>query len=150
MGLLRRFWVGAGRGWTQRYWPTELLPQLRLVESERPKGSRIFNEYELGGFLIYFTPGLKVFIDDRCELYGDSWLEEYATAADHHPERIDDWSVRFRFDHAIVRAGSSFDRFMEKSSRWDRTGASDAFSLYQRRARCAESETGEERGAREL
>ncbi len=69
-----------GRGWVQPYpkhWPVELLPELRQAEREHPEGTRIFNDFLYGGFLIYYTPGLKVFIDDRCELYGDEWLTQF-------------------------------------------------------------------------
>jgi len=69
-----------GRGWARldpEVWPVELLPDLRRVEGEHPEGSRIFNDLGLGGFLIGHTPGLKVFIDDRCELYGDARLIEF-------------------------------------------------------------------------
>ena len=33
-----------------------------------------------GGFLIYHTPGFRVFIDDRCELYGDEFMVKYVKA----------------------------------------------------------------------
>jgi hypothetical protein len=42
----------------------------RTYEGEHPDGTPIFNEVLFGGFLIYLTLGLRVFIDDRCELYG--------------------------------------------------------------------------------
>ena len=41
---------------------------------DRPPGTRIFCEYAYGGFLIYHAPGYRVFIDDRCELFGDEFL----------------------------------------------------------------------------
>ncbi|MBL8800298.1 MAG: hypothetical protein JNM56_40835 [Planctomycetia bacterium] len=39
-------------------------------------GQPIFNDLAYGGFLIYYTP-LSVFLDDRCELYGDDFLKDY-------------------------------------------------------------------------
>ena len=47
---------------------------LLRCEREHPSGSRVFNDYVLGGFLIYFTPDLKVFVNNHCEVYGDAWL----------------------------------------------------------------------------
>src|SRR5207248_348962 len=72
--------------------PIRLLPELRAYAGTRPPGTPIFNDMLFGGFLIYFTPDLKVFVDDRCELYGDRWLGEYADAYYHHPERIERWA----------------------------------------------------------
>ena len=44
---------------------------------------------KFGGFLIAYTPGLRVFIDDRCELYGDDRLIEYGRAHERSPESVD-------------------------------------------------------------
>ena len=82
-----------GRGWATldpAVWPVDLLPELRRCEREHPSGARVFNDYVLGGFLIYFTPGLKVFVDDRCEVYGDAWLEQFAHAMQDDPRQMDD------------------------------------------------------------
>ncbi len=79
-----------GRGWAvldRRCWPVNLLPELRAYEREHPSGTPIFNEMLFGGFLIYYTPGLRVFIDDRCELYGDEGLQAYAEALERDPRR---------------------------------------------------------------
>ncbi len=88
-----------GRGWAtldRRYWPVNLLPELRAYEREHPQGTPIFNEMLFGGFLIYHTPGLRVFIDDRCEIYGDEGLLAYAEALDHNPAQVDRWARRVR------------------------------------------------------
>ena len=60
-----------GRGWVsldQDHWPIELLPELHQAE-RRPQRRRIFNDFLFGGFLIYYTPALKVPIDDRSTLW---------------------------------------------------------------------------------
>ena len=68
--------LGAAR--PRRCWPVELLPELREHQRDRPRGTRrVFCEYAYGGFLIYFTPGYRVFIDDRCELFGDEFLTRF-------------------------------------------------------------------------
>src|SRR5207248_8780423 len=90
-----------GRGWARLDpvdSPLELLPELRAYENAHPRGAPIFNDMLFGGFLIYFTPDLKVFIDDRCELYGDDWLIQYAEAYFEHPERIEEWARKYGFD----------------------------------------------------
>jgi len=124
-----------GRGWVQldpRHWPVELLPVLRQAEREHPEGTRIFNEFLYGGFLIYFTPGLKVFIDDRCELYGDDWLMQFSEAMRSHPERIDRWQETYGFPYALVARGTAFDRYLGQSRRWSvmkRTGTATVYTV---------------------
>ena len=71
-----------------------------------PPGTRIFNDANLGGYLIYHTPTLKIFMDDRCELYGDDELEYYSDTLGLPPDqlgiRFEEWSNRLHFDRALV------------------------------------------------
>ncbi len=126
-----------GRGWVQldpQHWPIELLPELRQAEHEHPEGARIFNDYLFGGFLIYYTPGLKVFIDDRCELYGDEWLTRFSEAMRQDPGRIDGWLEAYDFPYALVATGSAFDRHLGKSAEWSVVKRTDAAAFYKRRS----------------
>jgi hypothetical protein len=127
-----------GSGWVRldpEHWPTELLPELRQLEREHPEGARIFNDLLYGGFLIYYTPGIKVFIDDRCELYGDSRLAEFAEARHHHPERLEAWAREYGIDSAVVTRGTGFEAYLESSSDWTLIGRCRAASLFRRRPR---------------
>jgi hypothetical protein len=124
-----------GRGWVRldpRHWPVELLPELRRAEREHPQGARILNDYLFGGFLIYYTPGLKVFIDDRCELYGDEWLLRFSEAMQRDPGRIDEWLGSYDFQYALIASGSPFDRHLAKAPGWVPVKRTDTASLYKR------------------
>jgi hypothetical protein len=131
-----------GRGWVQldpQHWPVDLLPELRQAEQEHPEGARIFNDFLFGGFLIYHTPGLKVFIDDRCELYGDDWLMQFWEAMGQDPGRIESWHNRYHFQYALVHSGSAFDRYFERAPDWAVLKRAHAATLYRRRTRDAET-----------
>jgi hypothetical protein len=124
-----------GREWVRldpRSCPVELLPALRKVEWQVPTGTPIFNEMLFGGFLIYHTPGLRVFIDDRCELYGDEDLLAYALALRDDPGQIDRWADRYGFDLALTRAGSRFDAYLRKADGWTILGATETATLFRR------------------
>jgi hypothetical protein len=72
-----------GHGWARldpTHWPEELRPELDELRRTQPEGTPIFNDLAFGGYLIYFAPNLRVFIDDRCELYGYPRLREYVDA----------------------------------------------------------------------
>ena len=112
------------------HWPVDLLPELRQSEREHPGGTRIFNDFMYGGFLIYFTPRLKVFVDDRCELYGDDWLLQFSEAMRSHPEFIDRWQKTYEFPYALVRTGTPFDRYLEQSRRWTMVRRTSTATLY--------------------
>jgi hypothetical protein len=124
-----------GSGWARldpAYWPVDLLPELKAYERSVPEGTPIFNEMNLGGFLIYYTPGLRVFVDDRCELYGDAGILAVADAARQNPWRVDAWARQYRFDHALVQNSSGFARYLSTAPDWSPTAVSDSFTLYRR------------------
>jgi hypothetical protein len=123
-----------GRDWVRldpRSCPTELLPELRTIERENPTGTPIFNEMLFGGFLIYYAPGLRVFIDDRCELYGDNDLMTYALALRDDPSQLDHWANRYGFHFALTRAGSSFDTHLRHKG-WTILGETKTATLFRR------------------
>ncbi|MEZ6143415.1 MAG: hypothetical protein R3B84_22840 [Zavarzinella sp.] len=98
-------------------WPSDLLPVLRAAEPADTTRA-IFNELELGGFIAHFTPRLKTFCDDRCELFGDQFLWDYVkyrdgllTGAVSPRQAMQEWIEPFgKFDIAIVQNEGGFDR----------------------------------------
>lgn len=123
-----------GRGWVRfdsTQWPMVLLPELQKInENASPSDQRIFNDLKYGGFLIYHTPNLRIFIDDRCSLYGGEFLWRYDIARRDKPQQIDLWHEQYQFRHALVEAGGPFDRHMSQSGRWTLLGRSAAAALY--------------------
>lgn len=125
-----------GRGWARldrAEWPVDLLPQLHRYEAEHAPGMPIFNEMLLGGFLIDQTPDLRVFVDDRCELYGDEALRRYVYAEAMEPALIEQWASQYSLDAALVLTGSGFDRYLRRADGWRLAGETAAASLYRKR-----------------
>jgi hypothetical protein len=98
-----------GRGWARLdpvFIPTDLNDEVRAYAASVPPGTRIFNDANLGGYLIYHAPSLKIFMDDRCELYGDDWIRDYATTLALPPDeigpRFERWAADYGFDRALV------------------------------------------------
>jgi hypothetical protein len=124
-----------GRDWVRlepRHWPMELLPELREYEAEQPPRTPIFNDMLFGGFLIYFTPNLRIFIDDRCELYGDQGLLEYADTLANRPGTIEFWAEKYGFDMALTSPGSEFDEYLHAAPGWTCVGSTFAANLYRK------------------
>ncbi len=110
-----------------RIWPLSLVEHLRA----EPAGTKLFNELNLGGFVIFYAPQLKVFIDDRCELYGDDFLQQYDVAARLAPERVLKWRERYGFDLALTLTGSAFDGYLrDPNNHWSLVASSEAASLF--------------------
>ncbi|MBU4273396.1 MAG: hypothetical protein KKA28_16175 [Planctomycetes bacterium] len=125
-----------GRGWVQfdrDRRPVELLPRLDEIGRSNKDGVRVFNDMNFGGFLIYHQPRMRVFIDDRCTLYGTDFLQAYDHARREDPAQIDRWQRRYGFHHALVETGGNFDRHLRSSAAWIILGRAPAATLYQHR-----------------
>jgi len=123
-----------GRGWAKldpAQWPVELLPELQRLNETAPDGTPVFNDLHFGGFLIYHTPRLRVFIDDRCALYGGEFLGQYDRARRENPSQVDAWQTRYGFRHALVETGSALDGYLQSSASWKMTGRTPVATLYQ-------------------
>ena len=88
-------WVALDRG----HWPIDHLEHLVQYEKEFGPAAPIFNDMLFGGFLIFHNPGLRVFIDDRWELYGDDFMRRYNSAG---PDEFKEWESRYHFEIALV------------------------------------------------
>jgi len=129
-----------GVGWARldpTHWPVELLPELRAHE---PRSSadphRLFNGYIDGGFVIYHAPGYKVFVDDRCEVFGGDWLLAFVRAdAEGTADAVAGWEARYgRFDFALVRAGTGFEAYFRAAPGWELVQRTGVASFYRRAA----------------
>jgi hypothetical protein len=115
-----------GRGWASlnpKTVPVELTDSLREYARSATPRSRLFNDANLGGFVIYHAPGLKVFMDDRFELYGDPWMREYVEVVYDRPSGIERWADDYQIDHALVSVLPGDDRlplekYLSESPRW--------------------------------
>ena len=136
-----------GRGWAAldpTVWPVELLPELRELERSRPPGTRVFCEYAYGGFLIYHSPGYRVFIDDRCELFGDDFLRRFVLTRealtlglyDHPGWPFAEWQQEYgSFDLALVETGGGFDVALAVMPQaWEVVRRTETATLYQKRS----------------
>ena len=130
-----------GTGWARldpAHWPVELLPELKAHEPRSPADPhRLFNGYIDGGFVIYHAPGYKVFVDDRCEVFGGDWLLAFVRAeSEGTAEAIAVWERRYgAFDFALVRAGTGFEEYFRTAPGWQLVKRTDVASFYRRDGR---------------
>jgi hypothetical protein len=98
-----------GSGWARLdpdFIPSDMTREVADYAARVPPGTPIFNDANLGGYLIYHTPTLKIFMDDRCELYGDDWIKSYSDTLGLPPEKLgpvfEEWARHYQFERAIV------------------------------------------------
>lgn len=61
----------------EKMFPTGAVDYIK--SHPNPREGRLFNSYSWGGYLIWFLPEEKVYIDGRTDLYGDEILNEWIT-----------------------------------------------------------------------
>jgi hypothetical protein len=126
-----------GANWARhdpKHWPVELISTLKEHEP-RDGRNRIFNGYIDGGFLIYHVPGYKVFVDDRCEVFGGAWLRDFVIAGFHQtPEAIARWEKEYGpFHFALTRLDSGFEAYFAASPDWDCVQCTETAAFYRRK-----------------
>ena len=126
-------------GWARhdpRDWPDGLHDVVKAHEPGPGEPNRLFNDYADGGWVIYHAPGYKVFVDDRCEVFGGPWLAEFVRAsADDTGGAFPAWEREYgRLDFALTRAGSGFDRYFRGSPDWEELKRTDTAAFYRRRS----------------
>ena len=99
-------------------------------------GSRVFNEYEWGGYIGLKMPEEPVFIDGRADVYGDAIIAEYVrtTGLDIDPQTTFD---RYRIDHVVFPPDSPLGRWLDASGAWERAYADDVATIWVRRGPAA-------------
>ena len=127
-----------GAGWATHdagHWPMELLDVLKEHEPKSPGDPhRVFNEYLDGGFLIYHAPNYRVFVDDRCELFGGAWLLAFVDGyANDTAGKVEAWQREYgRFDFALTRTGSGYDDYFKSQAAWRMVKTTPTATFYVR------------------
>jgi hypothetical protein len=134
-----------GSGWARLdpdFIPSDLTKEVTEYARSVPPGTPIFNDANLGGYLIYHTPSLKIFMDDRCELYGDDWIKSYSDALGLPPEQLgpvfERWAATYKFERAIVmthppeKEKPPIERYLSSSPQWREVARGKRAVMYER------------------
>jgi hypothetical protein len=131
-----------GSHWAQldpTLWPVDLEENLSKIENEHAEPVDIFNEFIHGGYLIQYHPKMRVFIDDRCELFitspTDNFLLDFVQGEYDDPAgHIAKWEARFgKFPYAMPRTDSGYDQYFSHSDAWVLIQRGQSASLYRRK-----------------
>lgn len=105
-----------------------------LIEHLRrdPPPQPIFNDINLGGHLIHHAPHLRVYVDDRFELYGDEFIESYERMMTQPREYAETVFEQCGVRSAIVGTSTPLATFLEGRSGWRRTYADPTACVFVR------------------
>ena len=128
-----------GHGWAcldSDMIPTALTEKLQTYAKEQGNNAKIYNDLNHGGYLIYHSPELKIYMDDRFELYTAEWTKAYAAMYFDHPERIAAILDQYNLDMALIVTSEEptpLDEWFSKQNEWEEVGRTKSAALFQRR-----------------
>jgi hypothetical protein len=108
------------------------LNQLVDFLHTNPPNGKIYNEYVLGGYLLYAlkTPP-KVFIDGRADMYGEQILSDYhsiKSSASKREELLEQYEV----DWVIFEKDSDLSTDLRKSGHWQAAYINEYYAVLKR------------------
>ena len=95
-------------------------------------GSRLYNDYGDGGFLLWWLPGEKIFIDGRMPAWriGEHWIfYDYAALALWDPPKVRVLD-KYNVDWAIVGRNSLLDEALEQNPGWKEAYSDKKVTIY--------------------
>jgi hypothetical protein len=113
----------------KKHWPLEHVVYLQKYQAAEPSGTPVFNDMLFGGFLIYYTPGMRVFIDDRWELYEDNFISAYIHGG---PNEFKEWERKYSFRIALVEPHSNYFQYLSSSESWKAVLITESAVLYRK------------------
>ena len=99
-------------------YPIEAVDWIHRHRSEL--GHRLYNDYGLGGFLLWWLPQEKIFIDGRMPAWrvADRWIfHDYVALAHQDPPALGVLD-KYRVEWGITAAGSMLDRAIQRAPGW--------------------------------
>jgi hypothetical protein len=109
------------------YYPTEAINWIQINQPPQP----MFNNYNWGGYLIWFLRDYPVFIDGRTDLYSGRILQDYITimtVSDGWEVSLNNYDIRLVF----VSCDSRLSTSLTYAEEWGLVFADDTACLYKK------------------
>jgi len=102
-----------------------------FLESHNPKG-KLFNEYSMGGLIIHeFGPKIKVFIDGRADMYGETIMEDYLKIVKLDND-VDELLESYRINWVLFSESTALVRYLKVTGDWKEIYNDNRFSVLTR------------------
>lgn len=119
--------------------PEQFSPGAIRYLAEHPPQGRMYNEYSLGGYLIYaLDPPQKVFIDGRADMYGEKIFTDYGKISKVEKE-ADALLARYRVDWVIFPWDRPLVRYLMAGGDWSEVYRDKQVAILVRKEKPGES-----------
>ncbi|RTL55426.1 MAG: hypothetical protein EKK40_01425 [Bradyrhizobiaceae bacterium] len=111
--------------------PAATSPSAAIAALKERKVSRVFNDYDYGGYLIW--SGLPTFIDGRTELFGEDFMVRYDDAASlKNPQALFDLLKAYNIEATLLHRTTPAARLLDRTDGWTRIYADDSVVVHMR------------------
>jgi hypothetical protein len=111
-------------------------PVAAVAELKKLNFSRVFNDYDFGGYLI--ANGVAPFIDGRTELYGEKFFVDHNAASGlMKPENLFRLLDEYRIEATLMRTQSAATTLLDHVDGWQKVYADDIATIHVRKAGAA-------------
>jgi hypothetical protein len=108
-------------------------PVAAVVELKKMNLTRVFNDYDFGGYLI--ANGIPTFIDGRTELYGEKFfMDHIGAAALMNPDNLFRLLEDYKIEATLMRTQSAANRLMGHIDGWQQVYSDDIATIYVRQS----------------
>jgi hypothetical protein len=107
-------------------------PVAAVAELKKLNLSRVFNDYDFGGFLI--ANGVAPFIDGRTELYGEKFFVDHNAASGlMEPENLFRLLDEYRIEATLMRTQSAATKLLDHVDGWQKIYSDDIATIHLRK-----------------
>ncbi|MFH1340212.1 MAG: hypothetical protein ABIL01_03210 [Pseudomonadota bacterium] len=107
-------------------------PVAAVAALKRLNLSRVFNDYDFGGYLI--ANGVATFIDGRTELYGEKFFVDHNAASGlMKPENLFRLLEEYRIEATLMRTQSAATKLLDHIDGWQKVYSDDIATIHLRK-----------------
>lgn len=107
-------------------------PVAAVAELKKLNFSRVFNDYDFGGYLI--SEGVAPFIDGRTELYGEKFFVDHNNASGlMQPENLFRLLDEYKIEATFMRTQSAATKLLDHMDGWQKVYSDDIATIHVRK-----------------
>ncbi|MGZ5872659.1 MAG: hypothetical protein ACXWKP_11175 [Bradyrhizobium sp.] len=112
---------------------TTTSPVAAVVELKKLNLTRVFNDYDFGGYLI--ASGVAPFIDGRTELYGEKFFVDHNAASGlMEPDNLFRLLEQYKIEATLMRSQSAATKLLDHLDGWQKVYADDVATIHVRKS----------------
>jgi hypothetical protein len=107
-------------------------PVAAVVALKKMNFTRVFNDYDFGGYLIY--SGVAPFIDGRTDIYGEKFFVDHNAASGlMEPDNLFLLLNEYKIEATLMRTQSAATKLLDHMDGWQKVYSDDIATIHVRK-----------------